>query len=414
MSVVTKSLRKLHVARTIAKERGAIGLLIRGLEFIEKKRAKINPSHGLSFTVKYKDVAAADFSSPLPTWKGSNRTSLRITWVMPPPGKGSGGHINIFRFIKFAEEAGHTCRIYLYADGGSAPIAAIRDQMGDSYPETQAVNTMEWLNDQEIEDMDALFATSWETAYATYNSKARGKRFYFIQDFEPHFFPIGSMHAFAENTYRFGFYGITAGNWLATKLRNEYQMATESFDFGADKSLYRLTNLGSRKEIFFYARPYTARRGFEMGIVALDIFHKKHPEYTINLVGWDVSEYKIPFPYVNLKTLEVGELSDLYNRCAAGLVMSMTNMSLLPLEMLASGTIPVVNDGENNRQVSDNPYIAYSPNDPMSLANTLSAVVSKQNLPKYATQASKSVADDLWQQSGMKFITILEREVRKK
>lgn len=392
---------------------------IKTLQFVKKKQSKksveARPLHKLSLIVKYDDLVKTDLSQPYPAWRGTTKKKLRLNWVMPPPGKGSGGHINIFRFIKFAEEAGHECRIYLYSDGGSAPMSAIEKQMGDSYPKTAAVKTMQWLNgDGQMEDAEAIFATSWETAYAVYNSALDAKRFYFVQDFEPYFFPTGSIHSLAENTYQFGFYGITAGGWLAKKLKRDYGMATDYFNFGADKETYHVTNDDVRKEIFFYARPYTARRGFEMGLVALDLFHKQHPDYTINLVGWDVSDYEIPFPYKNLKTLEIDELNDLYNRCATGLVMSLTNMSLLPLEMLASGTIPVVNDGENNRLVSDNKYIAYSHNDPVSLAKELSRVVSMENLPEYARKASASVAGDLWQQSGKKFVKILEREVRKK
>jgi glycosyltransferase involved in cell wall biosynthesis len=87
-------------------------------------------------------------------------------------------------------------------------------------------------------------------------------------------------------------------------------------------------------------------------------------------------------------------------------------MSLLPLELLACGTIPVVNEGENNMLVSDNKYIAYAPSDPVSLAKTLSEVVSKNDLPKYAASASRSVEATTWEESGRKFVKIIEREVK--
>lgn len=411
-------LRRLKNAARSLKDEGPLDFTIRSLQFIKKQRSKKSPSikhkQKISVLVKYQDAIRTDLSKPLPKWKGTDRKSLRINWLMPPPGKGSGGHLNIYRFIKYAEEAGHECSIYLYLDGvdSDASVKAVYEQMGDSYPKVKA--SMQWLgNDLVMKEADAIIATSWATAYASYNSDMDAKRFYFVQDFEPYFFPIGTLHSLAENTYKFGFYGITAGGWLAKKLKHDYGMETTGFGFGADKSLYSLTNKGKRKEIFFYARPYTERRGFEMGIMALDLFHRKHPEYVINLVGWDVSDYDIPFPYVNLKTLELSQLSELYNRCAAGLVMSLTNMSLLPLEMLACGTIPVVNDGDNNRLVSDNSYIAYSPNDPVSLANTLSDVVSREDVATYAQKASESVPDDLWDKSGKQFVSVLESETRK-
>lgn len=260
---------------------------------------------------------------------------------------------------------------------------------------------------------DGIFATSWETAYPAFNAKFPAKRFYFVQDFEPYFYAPGSLYTLAENTYKFGFFGITAGGWLSKKLKRDYGMRTDHYEFGADKTHYFLTNTNPRKEILFYARPYTERRGFELGIMALDLFHKKHPEFVINMAGYDVSNYHIPFPYNNLKTLEVHELNALYNRCAAALVLSFTNMSLLPLELLASGTIPVVNDGENNVLVSNNKFIAYSPSDPISLANTLESVIERDDLTAYSQKASASVHGNNWDKSRDKFVRIIEKETRK-
>lgn len=406
--------RRFKNAASSLKNDGLLDFTIRSLNYIKKRRSKKSDSPRLkqpiSVLAKYSDVIGTDIAKRYPEWPGTNRKSLRLNWLMPPPGKGSGGHMNIFRFIQYAEKAGHECRIYLYADGGGGSLEPIYEQMGDSYPDVKA--KMQWIEDDlKMEEADAIFATSWPTAYASYNSPTNARRFYFVQDFEPYFFPIGTQHSLAENTYRFGFYGITAGGWLAKKLHEDFAMETTPFGFGADKNLYSLTNTKKRKEVFFYARPYTERRGFEMGIMALDLFHKEHPDYTINLAGWDVSDYAIPFPYVNLQTLEISELRSLYNRCAAGLVMSLTNMSLLPLELLACGTIPVLNDGENNRLVSDNPYIAYSPNDPVSLARTLSDSVAKS--PAYAKKAAASLADDLWDTAGKIFVQTVERETRK-
>jgi hypothetical protein len=144
----------------------------------------------------------------------------------------------------------------------------------------------------------------------------------------------------------------------------------------------------------------------------LDLFHKKHPEYTINFIGWDVSEYNIPFPHKNLGILDPSELNELYNKCAASLVMSLTNMSLLPLELLSSGCIPVVNDGDNNRLVSNNPFIEYSQgNDPVTLANTLSSVVSRKDLAIHAQKASESVQNNNWDESGDSFVKMVVKSV---
>lgn len=389
---------------------GLLSYIIAVLQKIEDWRA-VKREHEIHLPVFYQDALRADPRRTVPTWPGTTNQRLRFNWILSPPGKGSGGHQNVFRFIKFLEEAGHHNRIYLYSNSQHGPVRDIRAEMGSSYPHLEA--PMEWLDDDcHMEPADGMFATSWETAYPAFNSTLEGKRFYFVQDFEPYFYPVGTRSVLAETTYKFGFFGITAGSWLAEKLSTEYGMRTHHYEFAADEELYRHTNSGPRQEVLFYVRPFTERRGFEIGIMALDLFHAKHPEYRINLVGWDVSIHAIPFPYENLKTLELTQLSDLYNRCAAGLVLSFTNMSLLPLELLGSGTIPVVNDAPNTRMVSDNPFIAYSAADPASLAATLSETVSRHDAIARADAAAKSVLAGSWTDAGREFVDVVERETR--
>ncbi len=412
----SKIIHKTKIAYNLLRSDGVLAVGIRSLEFIQKKvRSKNRNTHqGQIYTVaRYEDVLNSNLTPKRNKWKGVLLPNAKFAWIMPPPGKGSGGHLNIFRFIEFLELAGYECSIYLYVNGKHGDISSVRTIMGESYPKIKAAESMCWLEpNEELNDMDGIFATSWETAYASYVLQSSAKRFYFVQDFEPYFYPVGGMSTLAENTYRMEFYGITAGGWLKKKLTSGYGMAADSYDFGSDEKIYKYTNSGKRNEIFYYARPYTERRGFEVGVLALDIFHRTHPEYTINIVGWDVSGYHIPFPYINLKTLEINQLSDLYNRCVAGLVLSYTNMSLLPLELLGCGTIPVVNDGENNRLVSDNQYIAYSENSPIALAKQLFIVVSRKNIQAYSKKASESVKKSDWQASGDKFVKIVEREMQ--
>lgn len=411
--------KKILVWLSTLRNEGFLEFFIMLLRYIQKHTQKRSTSttstkNRIHTKAKYSEILnfEPDKLRKFSTTKSSG--PYTFGWIMPPPGKGSGGHLNIFRFIEYLERSGHTCNIYLYVDGAKSTIQAIRAIMGDSYPAIKAAETMQWLDPGDpMDDIDAVFCTSWETAYTSYSLSTDCKRFYFVQDFEPYFYPVGGMYSLAENTYKMGFHGITAGGWLEKKLHEEYGMLTDSFDFGADLKTYNLTNTTKRKEILYYARPYTERRGFEVGILALDLFHSMHPDYTINIVGWDVSNYDIAFPYKNLKTLEVSQLNDLYNRCVAGLVLSYTNMSLLPLELLGCGTIPVVNEGKNNQLVSDNPFIAYSSNDPHSLAAKLSEVVTRKSRLKYAEEASASVKQHGWAASGAKFVNIIEREMKK-
>ena len=85
----------------------------------------------------------------------------------------------------------------------------------------------------------------------------------------------------------------------------------------------------------------------------------------------------LPFAAIDHGLLTPAQLNSLYNRCVTGLVLSATNISLVPHEMLAAGCIPVVNDAEQNRIVLDNPEVAYAPATPFDLANALCALVER-------------------------------------
>jgi len=403
---------RIKKALRVVRREGLLRLLILSLLKIEKELRKSSKSDKVKFKInfltKYNDALRADWSgNPYVPPKAKKTAPYSINWVMSPPDRG-GGHQNIFRFIKYLEDQGHTCRIYLYSVHDLPTIGEVKQRLAKSYPDTRA--EIRWL-DNRMEPADAIFATGWETAYPVFNDKSNAHKFYFVQDFEPYFYPVSSEYVLAENTYRFNFFGITAGGWLAHKLNRDYGMPTANYDFGADKQLYRYTNDKPRKEVFFYARPVTARRGFELGIMALQLFHEKMPDYTITLAGWDVSDYAIPFPYKNLKSLQLNELSDVYNQSAAALVISLTNMSLIPLELLATGVIPVVTDGPNNREVSDNKYIQYTASSPQALADALVEVVTKKDLPKYVKEASKSVQGLNWDASCAKFEEILKEKL---
>jgi O-antigen biosynthesis protein len=412
-------IRKAKTAYNVIKSDGMIGFSIKVLQKLNTRIQK--QPHGnkqkIQMLVKYEDAQAADWSrlpGHIKNPASVNKKSYNTAWIMSPPGESSGGHQNIFRFIEYLEKGGHKAKIYIYSSSPRpVDIGPLKKMLKEnpSYPDLDAEIEIYKKNGVD-DDTDAVFATGWETAYPAFNDKSKARRFYFVQDFEPYFYPVGSESLLAENTYKFGFYGITAGGWLAAKLAKDYGMKTDHFDFGAEKSIYNFTNHNVRKEIFFYARPVTPRRGFEVGIMALDLFAKARPDYNITLAGWDVSNYDIPFKYNNLSNLKITELNKVYNNCAAALVLSLTNMSLLPLELLSSGVIPVVNDGINNTLVSDNKFIEYCEMSPRALADKLIEVVDKKDLPSYAKQASESVESLGWDKSGEKFVSILERAMK--
>ena len=167
-------------------------------------------------------------------------------------------------------------------------------------------------------------ATAWHTAYDVRNFQTTRHKCYFVQDYEPWFFPAGSLATFAEETYRFGFTGITAGTWLADMLHRDFGMTTHAVSFSYDRELYRVLPRKNpeTKNIFFYARPNTARRSFELGVLVLAEVAKRHPDAIAVLAGADLSGYEIPFKHTNPGIVDLADLPALYAQCDVGLVLS--------------------------------------------------------------------------------------------
>lgn len=348
------------------------------------------------------EIAASGRALPEPLpWRPGE--PLSVAWVCPPAGEGSGGHTTIFRIAGALERAGHSCVVYIH-DRHGWDTDAHRRAIRAWWP---------WLKAEVrdlgggIADAHVVFATSWDTAYPVLASPARGARCYFVQDFEPAFYPAGSLAMLAEATYRFGFHGITAGPWLAQILRRDYGMTADHFDFGCDLGRYAGDDGGERTDVCYFCRPSTPRRAHELAVAALDVFADRHPEVRIHTYG--ERPRALPFATTDHGLLAPERLGALYRRCIAGLVLSATNVSLIPHEMLAAGCIPVVNDAEHNRVVLANDHVAYAPPTPFELAEALSRLVSRpaEERAAAAVAAAASVEAISWEESGAQVERIL-------
>lgn len=346
-------------------------------------------------------------------YNDNKNSKLTLNWVIPEMGAGSGGHINIFRFVRNLNEMGFSNRIYLINPINLTTDKMARDFLKDyfdfDYPDIEVhtdVSTMRYAH--------ATIATSWQTAYYVRDFNNTISKFYFVQDFEPYFFAMGSEYVFAENTYKFGFRGITAGDWLKDKLRDEYGMKTDSFSFSYDRDLYKpIQKRDNNKRVFFYARPVTPRRDFELGLLALEKLSKLIPDVEIVFAGWDVSGYKISFKHGNFGIVKLEELADLYAQCDMCLVLSNTNLSLLPLEVMASNSVPVCSKGDNSSWLVNEDNSIMVDFDPDEIADTLAYYFN--NPDKLAEKRKKGLefaASTSWKKEAEKVRIAIEKGVR--
>jgi glycosyltransferase involved in cell wall biosynthesis len=334
------------------------------------------------------DSLASRITSPMQT--AGMKPPWRINWVVPVVEPGGGGIGNIQRFARLLGAAGHETQLTVYnAEGRFSTehaLRAIAEGAGPGIP----VNVLA----DSLPDADVHFATSWQTAYAVAARETSGRRLYWVQDYEPWFYAAGSEQELARATYSLGLSGVVLGHWLAEHLRQAFGMTCHSYDFGAE-GFQGERVAGARPEaVCFYARPETPRRGFELGVLTLRELHRRRPEVKIHLFGGDLERWHLPFPATRHGVLAKSDLQSLYQECRAGLVLSFTNASLAPLEMLAAGCRPVLNDAEHVRAVLHSPDLVWAAPDVAGLADALvgaldAAQPEAVELPTWSTSVAQ-------------------------
>lgn len=331
----------------------------------------------------------------------------RVGWLVVPPGRGSGGHTTLFRIIRAVADAGMHCTLLFY------------DRYRGDF-ERNAARVREWWPwldvdirpvDDRIEGYDAVVASSWPTAHVLASrGDAPMARLYFIQDYEPYFHPRGGIYALAEDSYRFGFRNMALGGMVAKCLAEELDVPSDIVTYGLDTDVYRLLESGSaRRGVVLYSRVHNDRRGQQLALRALELFHREHPDQPIHTYG--DREPALAFPAQQHGILPTTQLNELYNHVLGGIALSFTNVSLVPEEMLTAGAIPVVNDGWMPRAALSHPNVAWALPTPRAIARALGEVVDRPDADAYARAAAAAGSPRPWATTGGEVVRMIEEEL---
>ena len=260
----------------------------------------------------------------------------KIAWFIPDFEKGSGGHRTIFQNANMLVAKGYMCDLYIKTAKPKMPVEIYKN-ICDWYGEFDG----DVFNDLNLaRDYDIVIATGWDTAEAVAKTNCK-KKLYFIQDYEPWFFPMGQQYLGADSSYEYNLRGISIGNWLPVKLKREHKLDVSSFSFGADLNVYKkLDSIKKENAVCFIFQPGKPRRCADLGLKALRIIQLMKPETKIYLYG----SQKMAMVGKNIKHLGMltpDECNELYNKCKVGLCFSASNPSRIPFEMMAAG-LPVV------------------------------------------------------------------------
>ncbi len=323
---------------------------------------------------------------------------LHVACVLPPFSRGSGGHNSILQIMRRLELLGHTVSFWIDDElgllKGDRPARIRGDMRGWFAPVAGPVfyGFDDWYG------ADVVVATGWQTAHGVMVLPHCRARVYLVHDHETEFYATSVESRWAEATYGLDMHAICASPWLEELVRDHYGRTTSRFDFGVDHAAYRPRPVSRRRDtIALYGRDVTPRRAVPLALMALQELKERRPELRVLAFG-NPDAIEVPVPYEHLGILSPEELSWAFSEATVGLVLSLTNYSLIPQEMLACGLPCVDLAGVSAEGVfgADGP-VALSPFDPLALADVIERLMVDPGEWERRSQAGQVfVADRTW------------------
>ena len=308
--------------------------------------------------------------------------------------------MTIFRIIRFLELRGHRCTIWFSSIASGRSTILIRDEITKHFQTLGA--DIKIAGDELFETSgDAIVATGWQTVPFVAHSQHFKRRFYFVQDFEPAFYPAGSHSAAAEETYRLGLDCICASPWLEKKMIDRGMWA-RSFLLAADLDVYHAAPRARHdlpKIAFYYRR--SPRRLPELGLLALEELARRGVRFEVHSFGTsEPPTTEAPFLLVHRGILPPKSIARLYADCDIGLCFSATNYSLVPQEMMASGCAVVEFDTDSTRTIFPSEVITLAGPRPDDIASAIQELIEDPVLrTRQAKAATEWVRQFSWERA---------------
>ena len=350
-------------------------------------------------------VTEADIKQSSQTTKNAKLDKINTAnWFIPNFNHISfGGIFTLFRFIEKFSFEGVKNRIIIY-DNPSFNVSELEEQIRVKFPNLKSYEIIIFDHGrQDVDDLpacDIAICTFWVSAYLLAKFNKTKRKYYFVQDYEPLFYPGGSTYALAESTYRFGFRGIVNTPGLLAAVNQRHGMEGISFIPAVDGNQYYpdKTKANKRTKIFFYARPNNPRNAFNLGIsIIKELIDKYGDKIEVVTAGaeWDEGAYGLNGKITNLGLLQsIDEVATLYRSCDIGFVYMLSkHPSYQPFEFMASGVATVSNTNEDNLWfLKDGVNCLLSEPSPAAMVEKISNLIDDNKLrTKIANNGLKAV-----------------------
>ena len=266
-----------------------------------------------------------------------------ITFIIPGMKKYSGGRTSILRLGTSLSRRGYKINYISYLGQSVEEMQKIAKVNLESYEGT-FFTKKEMMSVQ----TDVIVATDWRSVY--FAKRCSGYKMYFIQDYEPYFHSYGDEFWLAKKTYQLGFHMVSLGAWNKYKIEKECNVGgIQVVDFPYEKSEYSYkkrdySNFSEKRQ--YKMAVYIKEDGKRLPILTQiilkglkELFKTQEKDLEIFFFGMSGKEKTIVGK--NLGKLGKKDLERLYHEVDFGMVASMSNISLIPYEMIATG-LPII------------------------------------------------------------------------
>lgn len=267
-----------------------------------------------------------------------------------------------------------------------------------------------YVDDKFINDGDAIFATSWETAAPVNKLKpGKGKKYYFIQSYET----WSGEKSDVDNTWRYPFERIVISKWLVEKAK-ELNVEVNYIPNGIDQKYFYLENPIENRNpnsvLMLFSK--ASVKGSEYALNCLNQLKKKNNLLKLtlfstynrpdNIESW-IDFVKLPSP---------DRLRELYNSNAIFVSPShIEGFPLPPAEAMCCGCAVIASDIGGHREYCEDGKnsLLFEPGNQQVLENKISYLINENTIRfNLAKSGHENIVKYKWETSFKKFENLLK------
>lgn len=386
----------------------------------EGKRALLSLTHGVQATADWKYISGLMDHYDIDTVTNKAPGEVRsVLFLLTRMVRFAGGQTSVLRIGTELEKLGIRVGYGVYKTQSKEEMelcasSNLAGYQGELYTRQDIIHMVKNPEEQP----DVVIATSWDTVH--YVKKFDSYHMYFVQDFEPYFYPFGDKYLMAKKTYEQGLHMVSLGKWNKKEILKHCETVSpiDCVEFPCERSEYPYVERD-------YAA-YAQKKNFVMAVY-LKYYGKRLP----SIIQYMLSKVKEAFEQrdgitldiryfgeaksfitkngINVGMLNKEELNSLYAEADFGMVASLSNISLIPYEMLATG-LPLIEfeDGTFSDFFPENCALLTSLSWKDLYLRLKECIATPELLELRDTNANAYLDTLSWEKTGRQFYEILQ------